>query len=255
MKFYSFNEETKRVDVFNERFYFIDNKWYRNVTTILGIIDKGYAYDEWLKSTGYNSEIIVDRAGKLGSAVHKLAELTLLGNTVKYYDIGLSEEISVAYWERYLRWASFWKEYSDKITYKPEAVEFICHSKKHEYAGTIDLLCNYDKELTILDWKTGSSIHEEAYLQMSAYAKAIEEMFGTPVKKAILVHLPFEKPNKKGYRLHEIGQEEINLYFDKFLAAKKLSDWRNKERPRLLSYPLELNLEEIKKSPTIIREN
>jgi hypothetical protein len=90
---------------------------------------------------------------------------------------------------------------------------------------------------------------------MSAYAKAIEEMFGTPVKKAILIHLPFEKPNKKGYGLHEIGQEEIELYFDKFLSAKKLSDWKNKERPKLLSYPLELSLESIKESETIIKEN
>jgi hypothetical protein len=254
MKFYEFNETEKRLDVFNERWYPINGKWYRNVTTILQIIDKGYAYDEWLKQTGYNSEIIVDRAGKLGSGVHKLAEQTLLGETVKYFDLGLPEEQAVAYWERYLRWASFWKEFSDKITYKPGAVEFICHSKKHEYAGTIDLLCNYDKELTIFDWKTGTSVHEEAYLQMSAYAKAIEEMFGTPVQKAIIVHIPFEKPNKKGYRLHEIGKEEIELYFKKFLSAKELHDWKNKEKPRFLSYPLELNLEEITKSKTIIKE-
>ena len=254
MKFYQVNDTTKRIDVYNERWYPIDGKWYRNVTTILGIIDKGYAFDEWLKQTGYNSEIIVDRAGKLGSGVHRLIEQTLLGETVKYYDLGLSEETGVAYWERYLRWASFWKEYSDKITYKKEAVEFICHSKKYEYAGTIDLLCNYEKELTIMDWKTGSSVHEEAYLQMSAYAKAVEEMFGTPVKRAIIVHLPFEKPNKKGYRLHEIKEDEIDLYFDKFLAAKKLHDWKNKEKPKFLSYPLELDLEQIKESETIIKE-
>ncbi len=251
MRFYQFDEENKRVDVLNERWYQIDGKFYRNVTTILQIIDKGYAYDEWLKQTGFNSEIIIDRAGKLGTAVHKLAELTLLGETVKYYDIGLPEETSVAYWERYLRWASFWKEHSSKIAYKPEAVEFICHSKKYEYAGTIDLLCNYDKELTILDWKTGSSIHDENYLQMSAYAKAVEEMFGTPIKKAILVHLPFEKPNKKGYRLYEINQEEIELYFDKFLSAKKLHDWKNKEKPKFLSYPLELDLKTINESQII----
>ncbi len=254
MKFYQFDEDKKRIDVFSERWYHIDGKFYKNVTTILGIIDKGYAFDEWLKSTGYNSEIIVDRAGKLGSGVHRLAELTLLGETVKYHDLGLSEETSVAYWERYLRWASFWKEYMGKIIYKKEAVEFICHSKKYEYAGTIDLLCNYDKELTIMDWKTGSSVHEEAYLQMSAYAKAVEEMFGTPVKKAIIVHLPFEKPNKKGYRLHEINKEEIELYFDKFLSAKNLFDWKVKEKPKFLSYPLELNLELIKESE-IIKEN
>ncbi len=255
MKFYQFDENKKRVDVFNERWYPIGDKWYKNVTTILGIIDKGYAFDEWLKSTGYNSEIIVDRAGKLGSAVHHLAELTLLGETVKYFDLAQPEETGVAYWERYLRWASFWKENNSKITYKPEAVEFICHSKKYEYAGTIDLLCQYDKELTILDWKTGSSIHDENYLQMSAYAKAIEEMFGTPVKKAILVHLPFEKPNKKGYRVYEIGQEEIELYFDKFLSAKKLYDWKNKEKPKFLSYPLELDLKSINELETIIKES
>ena len=77
MKFYSFREDEKKVDIFNERFYRHPEtgKFYRNVTTILGIISKGYNYDEWLKNNGHNAEIIVDRAGKFGTEFHKLVEL------------------------------------------------------------------------------------------------------------------------------------------------------------------------------------
>ena len=47
MKFYEFDENEKRVDIFNERWYRHpkSGKFYRNVTTILGIIDKVYQYD------------------------------------------------------------------------------------------------------------------------------------------------------------------------------------------------------------------
>ena len=159
MKFYEFSEDEKRVDIFNERFYKIGDKFYRNVTTILGIIDKGYNYAEWLKQTSYNSEIIMDRAGKFGTAFHELVEKFLLGETVKYHDNNfLGDQTATALWERFIIWIDFWKELNKdhKVEYKPEGVEYICHSDKHKYAGTIDLVARIDGELEIFDWKTGN---------------------------------------------------------------------------------------------------
>jgi hypothetical protein len=83
MKFYDFKEDEKRVDIFNERWYRKPNtdKFYRNVTTILGIVDKGYGFQDWIKGVGYNADIILDRAGKFGSAFHEMVEKFLLGGT------------------------------------------------------------------------------------------------------------------------------------------------------------------------------
>jgi hypothetical protein len=40
------------------------------------------------------------------------------------------------------------------------------------YAGTMDLLCEIDGHMSILDVKTGKSVHEDAALQINAYAHA-----------------------------------------------------------------------------------
>jgi hypothetical protein len=42
----------------------------------------------------------------------------------------------------------------------------------HNYAGTMDLLCEIDGRMAILDVKTGKSVHEDAALQINAYAHA-----------------------------------------------------------------------------------
>jgi len=236
VKFYEFSEDEKRVDIFNERFYKIGDKFYRNVTTILGIIDKGYNYAEWLKQTSYNSEIIMDRAGKFGTAFHELVEKFLLGETVKYHDNNfLGDQTATALWERFIIWIDFWKELNKdhKVEYKPEGVEYICHSDKHKYAGTIDLVARIDGELEIFDWKTGNFLGNKEKQQMTAYMDTIG------AKKANLVHLPAKKPNKKGYKITEVEYSEDR--FKLFLATKMVFESENKDQPKVLTLPLTIN--------------
>jgi hypothetical protein len=45
-------------------------------------------------------------------------------------------------------------------------------SFQFNYAGTMDLLCEIDGRMAILDVKTGKSVHEDAALQINAYAHA-----------------------------------------------------------------------------------
>ena len=242
MKFYKFDEDEKRIDIFNERFYKIGDKFYRNVTTILGIIDKGYNYAEWLKQTGYNSEIIVDRAGKFGSAFHELVERFLLKETVKYHDNNfLGDQTATALWERFIIWLDFWEELNKehKVEYKPEGVEYICHSSKYEYAGTVDLCATIDGVNTLFDWKTGNYVGEKEKLQLTAY------MVATNVYQSRVIHIPAKKPNKKGYRITEVDYSDDR--FNLFVATKKLFDSQNKDKPKVLTLPLEVNLESLTK--------
>ena len=245
MKFYEFREDEKRVDIFNERFYKIGDKFYRNVTTILNIVSKGVHYDEWLKQTGYNSEIIVDRAGKFGTAFHQLVERYLLEETVKYHDNQhLGDQTATALWERFMLWLDFWKELNEKhkVTYKPSGIEFICYDEVFEYAGTIDLVAGVDDKLEIFDWKTGNYLGNKEKLQMSAYMNALKEMAGKEVSKANLIHLPAKKPNKKGYRVVEV--ENTDKLFNLFTATQQVFNSENKDQPKVLSLPLEVNIKE-----------
>ena len=253
MKFYEFNEDEKRVDIFNERFYKIGDKFYRNVTTILGIIDKGYNYTEWLKQTGYNSEIIVDRAGKFGSMFHSMVEKYLKGEDIKYYDyVYLGESTATALWERFNVWIGFWKEFNEKykVEVKPDLVEIICYSDINSYAGTCDLFCKVDGVLTVIDWKTGNSLdgagaRDDAEMQMCAYMRALEEQYNKVVPQAKLIWLPHKYINQKGYRILDV--DNSGELFDAFLAAKKLFERRNTDKPKVLSLPLEVNLESLTK--------
>lgn len=43
------------------------------------------------------------------------------------------------------------------------------YSREHEIAGTVDCICIFDGKLTILDWKTGSGIYPEHFLQTGGY--------------------------------------------------------------------------------------
>jgi hypothetical protein len=242
MKFYEFKEDDKRVDIFNERWYRHPEtgKFYRNVTTILGIVSKGYNYDEWLKNNGHNAEIIMDRAGRFGTEFHKLVELFLHGETVKYYDLTfLGDKTATDLWERFNLWIDFWKELNKKykVEYKPQGIEYITYSEKHGYAGTIDLVCRLDDELVIMDWKTGNHLGQKEELQMTAYMDTIG------CAKAMLIHLPAEKPNKKGYKIKEVSYTPE--MFDLFLSIKKVFEANNTDEPKVLSLPLEINKEEL----------
>jgi len=239
VRFYEFKEDEKRVDIFNERFYKIGDKFYRNVTTILGIIHPGENLNEWYKNVGHNANIIIDRAGKFGTAFHQLVEHYLLEETIKYHDIQyLGEQTATALWERFMIWLDFWNELNEKheVIYKTEGIEYICHSEEHEYAGTIDLVAKIDGIPTIFDWKTGNHIGVKEQRQQTAYMGAMG------VKEARLVHIPAKKPNKKGYFIKKV--EFTDKRFKLFLAIKDVFDDENKDEPKVLTLPLEVNIKE-----------
>ena len=236
MKFYEFDKDEKRVDIFNERWYKhpTNGKFYRNVTTILGVIDKGYGFQEFLKSNGYNADIIVKRAGDFGTIFHKMVEDYLLGGTVSYYDyINLGDSLATALWERFSTWINFWEELNreHEVVYKEEGVEYIIFNDEHEYAGTVDLVCKIDGEPQIFDWKTGNNIYPTSKQQLVAYMNPLG------IKKGNLVLIPQDYINKKGYRITPV--EYTDEKFDLFVATKKVFDSENTDAPKVLTLPLE----------------
>lgn len=243
MKFYEFDEKEKRVDIYNERWYIRkigkNRKFYRNVTTILGVINKGYAYDEWLRNVGHNAEIILDRAGTFGTTFHSMIEKFLQGGTLTYYDyIHLGERTATDLWERFNTWHDFWLEFNKDhtVTYEPEGIEYIVYNDKYEYAGTVDFVCKVDGEPTIFDWKSSNDIHESYKQQMIAYMNPLG------IKKAVLGWFPAKRPNEKGYRLIDVEYSEEK--FELFVATKKVFDSENTDSPKVLTLPLIITKEQ-----------
>ena len=80
---------------------------------------------------------------------------------------------------------------------------------------------------------------------MVAYLRALEEMFNMPFPKGYIIHIPAKKPNKKGYKIIEV--ENTQAMFDLFLATKKVFDSENKDQPKVLTLPLEINKQSLTK--------
>lgn len=57
------------------------------------------------------------------------------------------------------------------------AAEQKVYSEELDIAGTFDLLARFNGELAILDWKTGSGIYPEYFLQMGGYDKCLREEY------------------------------------------------------------------------------
>ena len=241
-KRYSVDLEAKQINKFDERWYQIPDGDkiidVRSVTTFLEAFPKGYAFRQWLKSSSFNADIILEQAGQFGSALHGLIETLLKGGQVNYY-----EEMDIRLWERLMIWMDFWTEFTSEheVKWSPEFVEMIVYDLDYKYAGTCDFIPRVDGKITPMDWKSGNYVGEEAEIQISTYAKAIGKKFKCEIEKCLIVWMPEKKPNKKGYRIIEVTDIENN--FQDFLHVQQVYLRANKgEKPKYKTYPTEITL-------------
>ena len=110
-----------------------------------------------------NKALLSDRANK-GSIVHKELELHIKDNRAVE-----SNE------------AKYFIELEQKHAIKPvfsEKMITLALDNKIVACGTFDLLCFYDNELTLIDFKTTSTIHlQEVILQLNLYALGLKQTY------------------------------------------------------------------------------
>lgn len=107
-----------------------------------------------------------------------------------------------------------WWEKSDIEVISSEQV--FC-SPTRMLAGTADLVCKVDGKLTIMDWKTGSGIYPEMFMQMAAYALMWEEEHpDQPIERLHVVNASLKNMFQDQYR------EDIQLFKDAYLEALAL---------------------------------
>ena len=112
------------------------------------------------------------------------------------------------------------------------ASELMVYHPAYKYAGTIDLVCQRigTAELVVIDVKTGG-VFDEAAMQISAYAQALEYLTNDPVSEAWALQLPRERPDKwdadKLYEVHKLNN--IAGYHDAFINALHLKERLSEE--------------------------
>ena len=126
----------------------------------------------------------LDKAGEIGSQVHCLIEWNLrqqLGQKVG----AEPKVVDDAQWA----FMSF-QDWASSVSLEPIYIEQTVFSKKHGYAGTMDLLARVNGAVTLVDFKTGKAIYGEALLQNTAYQMALAEMGHCVAEQGLIVRLP-----------------------------------------------------------------
>lgn len=97
---------------------------------------------------------------------------------------------------------------------EPIAAELIVGSESIGVAGTLDLICIWDDELVIVDWKTSNSISDNYAIQIATYAGLFEEMTGLGVDGCKIIKLSKKSAKYDVY--------ELKRYRRAYAAAKRL---------------------------------
>jgi hypothetical protein len=253
-EFYQFKEDENQINVFDERWYRreIDGetKFYRNVTTILDIVDKGYGFRQYLKQSGFRADYILAKAGEFGDVFHNYTARYDAGFPISYYELEeeVGKSVAMELWKRLVRYVEFVDEQPAEILH----IEKIVYSDIYEYAGTCDRIVKNGDVYEVWDIKTGNGVYKTYFQQLAAYRQAVKETLGIDCQVAKILWFPDKKeetdeegkvtyhPNKKGYRIIELDAPKLDYYFDVFLATKKLFDSENSDTPSFLTLPIKL---------------
>lgn len=210
----------------NSHRYFWNGEAIPSVTTILGRMDKGETLKAWagkvavemaaniaeelpdgryalrpeaLERCAKAYATLRDEAGDVGRYLHSYAEDTLQGRRPQL-PVTEAEKNGVQAFESWLS--------QNKI--EPISLEQRVVSREYFYAGTTDFFGHVNGRLSILDFKSGKYIYDEAWFQAEAYGLALTEQ-----------------------RIHDNPGQDVDLILDKHIIrlSKETGDFEHKCRP------------------------
>jgi len=223
--------------------YDIDGLWYPRVTSILSIKSKPGLYAYYASMPNFKTgEAIKNQSAQEGTAVHAAVEAILRGEK---YEVSPTIAPSI----------DAFKEFFANNLVHPLKIEERIISKKHGYAGTLDLLAEINGTVGVLDIKTSKSVYRDYGMQTAAYIQALSEDPNIPPLTSWVLRLDQKQtcqqcgaemrlkgggtkirnnkfpcqhewaPMKGEYEFKEVGSYESNI--KAFLAAKQLWEWEH----------------------------
>ena len=212
--------------------YCINGQKYIRVTRSLGVIAKP-GLQSWFASVGRcKADAIIKNRQNLGTKVHKLIELKLIGkplylNTLPKDAFGDEVKLDI----------KLFKVFKEEAKLIMDAVEQHLWSNKYRFAGTADYFGKYTTPERFLvrghkarftksafvvgDWKTSRTIYPEYWLQLAAYAYAFYELTGIKVDGAFIVQFRFGK-----IKVKEKTWDELMVEFKAYKHALALYQWK-----------------------------
>jgi len=203
-----------RESVDGQRLYNTGEAKVPSVTTILSATEDRSKLDAWIKRVGVEeAERIKKKASERGTLMHDTIEKRLLGQQIELFNSEPSEAQQMA----------------NTILDNMIGLNFVygCEislNYKNLWAGTADLICLYENQLTIGDYKQANKMKREEwitnyYCQLVAYSMAHTEMYGEVEQGKIFMVTPklefkeFEL-NKFNYEKYKkIWLDRVELYY------------------------------------------
>ena len=204
-------------------------------TTILNAYPQSPHLTQWIAEQGWHeSQRIKSEAGERGTRIHAATEMLEDGLELIETDYALEE------WVKIKAFVDWYKEYNPELIAK----EFSVFSPKGKYAGRFDRLYKIGGEVTLLDFKSSSSIHEHFPLQFASYAKAVEEITDLKIIQTACVQLGGK--SIKGYRFVIYPEWRDHYKVFENVKATWMYDYftskKNTKEPPVLELPSTLQL-------------
>lgn len=244
---FEITEHGKQVKFIDARYYTRDyEKWYPGVTTILNVLSKGKQFEQWLKSNGFNADVLTREAMERGSRVHQAIQDLLQGKELFF---GTNEQ--GAYYSRE-EWVMINRFYDFFTEFKPVTVEVekVLVSDELQFGSQLDYVCMLREERWLIDHKTGS-LYDTAYMQTASYKYLWDEFFpNEPIQRVGILHLDSmhrgrDKSGKEiqgqGWKLIEVT--DIERHWEDFKHLQAIWQRQNPDyKPFNVSYPAVLKL-------------
>jgi CRISPR/Cas system-associated exonuclease Cas4 (RecB family) len=173
---------TRETTETGRRYFTPEGNAYPSITTVLSVMDKT-GLEQWKKRVGEDeARRISGQAATRGTAVHKLAEDYL--NNVADWKKGHMPSNLFSFQQI--------KTILDLHVDKIWCQEQFLYSDRLKTAGQVDLIAEFDGELSIIDFKTSRREKQDEWilgykLQVSFYAAAFYEMTGVPIRRGVIV--------------------------------------------------------------------
>jgi len=152
--------------------------------------------------------VFVKKAGEIGEQAHKWAEAYVKGEDPQMpKDPKVLNAVTA-----FLKWVK-------GTNVKFIKTEAMVYSKKHKYAGLLDLEAKIDGQYAIVDYKTSKGVYNEMRYQRAAYQAAREEESGRKYGDGYIIRFGKEDGEFEAVRIPAKDQKKD---FKAFLSALNL---------------------------------
>lgn len=209
--------------------YYVEGKRVPSVTTIIGS-NLGWNKDPlmywaWKQGTeGLDFRTIKEKAANAGTIAHDMIECDLKGvpyKPAKNADPELLELAQKAF-KNYLNWKT-------NVKFEVIGLEVPLVHRVYKFGGCIDCIARVNGLVSLFDWKTSNSIHEDYIMQLAAYENMWNHNNPNELIEGGAYLLRIDKENGAWAFLHwdkfQVKDDITGLMtpaFDYFLALRKL---------------------------------